>query len=67
MTKPQCIETFLNEKEVASILGISVATVRRWRLLAQGPRWVKVSGSAVRYSPESLKSYLASRPTGGGE
>jgi len=56
---------FLNEKEVAALLGVSVATVRRWRLLHQGPRYLKL-GSSVRYSIESISVWLQSRPTGGG-
>jgi predicted DNA-binding transcriptional regulator AlpA len=56
----------LNEHDVARITGLSVATVRRWRLFGQGPRFIKISGSAVRYSPEDLKAYLDTRPTGGG-
>jgi predicted DNA-binding transcriptional regulator AlpA len=56
----------LNEHDVARITGLSVATIRRWRLLRQGPRFIKVSGSAVRYRPEDVKAYLDTRPTGGG-
>ena len=60
------LEALLHEKDVARIMGLSVATIRRWRLLKQGPRALKVSGSAVRYRPEDLKTYLDTRPTGGG-
>lgn len=38
----------LNEHEVAAYLKISVASVRRWRMLRTGPRFVKI-GAAVRY------------------
>jgi predicted DNA-binding transcriptional regulator AlpA len=58
--------TLLNEHDVARITGLSVATIRRWRLLRQGPRFIKVSGSAVRYRAEDVKAYLDTRPTGGG-
>ena len=54
----------LNEMEVASLLTVSVATIRRWRLLGQGVRYMKV-GSAVRYRPEDVTAWLNSRPTGG--
>jgi hypothetical protein len=43
---------------------LSVASVRRWRLLRQGPKYLKI-GAAVRYKPEDLTSWLESRPTGG--
>jgi predicted DNA-binding transcriptional regulator AlpA len=58
------IETLLNEFDVAKITGMSVASVRRWRLLRQGPRFLKI-GSAVRYRTEDISAWLNSRPTGG--
>ena len=57
-------ETLLNEHDVARITGLSVASVRRWRLLREGPRFLKL-GSAVRYRREDITRWLASRPTGG--
>jgi predicted DNA-binding transcriptional regulator AlpA len=55
----------LNEREVARITGMSVATVRRWRLLRQGPTFLKV-GAAVRYRLQDIISWLDARPIGGG-
>jgi predicted DNA-binding transcriptional regulator AlpA len=60
----KAIEALLNEHDVARLTGLSVASVRRWRLLRQGPRYLKI-GAAVRYKPEDISSWLASRPTGG--
>jgi predicted DNA-binding transcriptional regulator AlpA len=58
------IDNLLNEHDVAHITGLSVASVRRWRLLRQGPKYLKL-GSAVRYKPEDVSAWLASRPSGG--
>jgi predicted DNA-binding transcriptional regulator AlpA len=58
------LQSLLNEHDVARITGLSVASVRRWRLLRQGPRFLKISAS-VRYRQEDLKDWLESRPTGG--
>jgi len=55
----------LDEKQLASLLHISVASARRWRLLRQGPRFLKIGASAVRYDPDDLAAWLASRPAGG--
>lgn len=55
-----------NDRQVAERLGVSVALVRRWRLLGQGPRYCKL-GAAVRYRPEDLAAWLESRPSGGGQ
>ena len=64
-TAAESIEKLLNEREVAVITGLSVASVRRWRLIRQGPKYLKI-GSAVRYKPEDLADWLQTRPTGGG-
>jgi predicted DNA-binding transcriptional regulator AlpA len=56
----------LNEYDVARITGLSVASVRRWRLFKKGPRYIKL-GAAVRYRAEDVSAWLADRPTGGGE
>jgi predicted DNA-binding transcriptional regulator AlpA len=60
------LTTLLNEYDVAGITGLSVASVRRWRLLRQGPKFIKI-GAAVRYKPEDISGWLESRPTGGGQ
>lgn len=58
------LQSLLNEHDVARITGLSVATVRRWRLLRLGPEYLKI-GAAVRYQPEVILAWLESRPRGG--
>jgi predicted DNA-binding transcriptional regulator AlpA len=58
------LETLLNERDVARVTGLSLASVRRWRLLRQGPKYLKIN-SAVRYRSEDITAWLDSRPTGG--
>jgi predicted DNA-binding transcriptional regulator AlpA len=62
----QMIENpLLNEVQVAQMLGISKASLRRWRLLGkQGPPFVKI-GASVRYVPAAVSAWLRSRPAGG--
>jgi predicted DNA-binding transcriptional regulator AlpA len=59
------LKSLINEKDVARITGLSVATVRRWRLLRSGPQYLKI-GASVRYTIESVAAFIQSRPTGGG-
>jgi hypothetical protein len=54
----------MTENEVSKRLNVSLASLRRWRVLGRGPVYVKV-GSLVRYQPEELQAWLASLPTGG--
>jgi predicted DNA-binding transcriptional regulator AlpA len=65
LSAPNTLEALLNERDIAHITGMSLATVRRWRLSGHGPRATKI-GAAVRYKPEDLKAWLDSRPTIGG-
>ncbi len=66
MATPNKLDELLTEYDIARITGMSVASVRRWRLLRQGPKYLKI-GSAVRYRSEDIAAWLASRPTGGEE
>jgi predicted DNA-binding transcriptional regulator AlpA len=65
MATANTLEELLTEHDVARITGLSVASVRRWRLLKIGPRATKI-GAAVRYKPDDVKAWLDSRPTIGG-
>jgi hypothetical protein len=47
----------LTEQEGAKLLGLSVATLRRWRWLGIGPSYLKL-GSAVRYSFDDLTTFI---------
>jgi predicted DNA-binding transcriptional regulator AlpA len=64
-TASNTIGSLLNEYDVARITGLSVASVRRWRLLRQGPKYLKI-GAAVRYKSEDISAWLESCPSGGG-
>jgi predicted DNA-binding transcriptional regulator AlpA len=59
------IENLLTERDVARITNMSLASVRRWRLLRQGPKYLKIN-SAVRYKSEDVGAWLETRPSGGG-
>jgi predicted DNA-binding transcriptional regulator AlpA len=57
------IERLLTDKEVAPILGVSVALLKRWRWCGGGPRYIKVggpAGRAVRYRKSDIEAWLAS-------
>jgi predicted DNA-binding transcriptional regulator AlpA len=56
--------SFLTDAELADLLRISQACLRRWRLAGIGPRYVKI-GASVRYRTDELQLWLSARPTGG--
>ena len=55
---------FLDDWQVAEILDVSVATVRRWRFFEKGPKYVKI-GALCKYRKTDLEQWLAALPSGG--
>jgi predicted DNA-binding transcriptional regulator AlpA len=53
----QLTKQLLNERELATTCGISVLTLRKWRSLRRGPRFLKI-GSLVRYRPEDVNAWI---------
>ena len=51
------LNRLLNEHDAADLLGLSVATLRRWRWAGRPPAFVKV-GAAVRYDPDVLADFV---------
>ncbi len=47
----------LTEREVAELLGLSVATLRAWRHRGKGPRFLRL-GRSVRYLPADLDDFV---------
>jgi predicted DNA-binding transcriptional regulator AlpA len=47
----------LNERQAASVLGCSVALMRKWRLFGAGPLYCKI-GRLVRYRQADIDSFL---------
>ena len=58
-------QTLLIETEVAKQLRVSLAALRKWRVLNRGPRFLKI-GSLVRYRQADINQWLESVPVGGG-
>ena len=54
---PSTFESLIDEHEAARRLGLSVATMRRRRLLRQPPAWVKL-GSRVLYRISDLDAFI---------
>jgi predicted DNA-binding transcriptional regulator AlpA len=59
-------DAMLNERDVARLTGLSVATIRRRRLFRQPPKYYKL-GSAVKYKSADVEAWINSQPTGGTE
>jgi hypothetical protein len=51
------VERLLSEAQVAEILGKPPRTLRQWRYLGVGPKYLKV-GATVRYRARDLEAWL---------
>lgn len=58
-------EELLNDHQVAAHLGISVSTVRRWRIIGQGPIFLKIVAS-VRYKLSDVQGWIDACASGNG-
>ena len=62
----------LTEREVQAIYGVGIRKLRRMRMTGDGPRFLKISGEIgkpggrVLYPAVDLRSWMESRPCGGG-
>ena len=59
---------FLNEHDLAGQLGLSVKTLRAWRMFAHGPKFRRFGRGpkgSVRYSQADVDEWVNQRPCGG--
>lgn len=54
----------LDTREAAEALGLSPRALESWRLRGCGPRFVRISGRAIRYRSRELARWIASREVG---
>jgi predicted DNA-binding transcriptional regulator AlpA len=50
---------YLSPPQVAELLGMSVATLARWRRYRQGPAWYRCGDRAVRYRRVDVDAWLS--------
>jgi Helix-turn-helix domain len=56
----ELLKALLNESSVAKQLHCEVKTLQAWRCRGGGPSFIRV-GRLIRYSPEDVLAYIASR------
>ena len=65
MAETNIAQTLLTEAEVSKQLRVSLAALRKWRVMNRGPQFLKI-GSLVRYRQGDIDRWLESVPVGGG-
>jgi predicted DNA-binding transcriptional regulator AlpA len=54
------VTDYLASKEAANYIGVSIKSLEKWRLLREGPPYVKLT-RAVRYRRADLDAFMAER------
>ena len=49
----------LKDTDVAIALGVSVSTIRKWRIQKLGPKYLKI-GASIRYRPQDIAEFILS-------
>lgn len=55
---------FINEKELAKLLGVSQKLIQHWRYHDIGPTWYRLSRS-IRYRRSEVEAWIAAQTKGG--
>ena len=61
METTETMKTLMTTERVAEVCGVKPTTVAQWRLLSDGPKFIKLPNGAVRYEPEEIARWAASR------
>lgn len=54
--------TLLTPAQVAATCGLARSTLAKMRLRGDGPRFIKLTRSAVRYWEDDVQAWLAAQP-----
>jgi predicted DNA-binding transcriptional regulator AlpA len=52
---------YLNEKEVATITGRAISTLRNERFMRKGLPYLKIGGRSIRYKSEDVIAFMEGR------
>lgn len=61
---PEGVLPAFNSEQASLYTGLAVKTLERMRCTGRGPRFVRISRNAVRYTKADLDAWLSSRTVG---
>lgn len=61
LSMPSEKPVYLTEQEAADFLSYAPKTLREWRHLKKGPRYIRVDGFTIRYREADLIAWMESR------
>ncbi len=55
--------SLLTTYQVSTVLGLQPATLKKWRVLGTGPKFVRVGKRTIRYRLADVKRFIADSTT----
>ncbi len=65
MSTPETLPEFLTEKDLADLIKVAPATLRRWRWAHTGVRAIRLGG-CIRYKRADVLAFIEDAPQSGG-
>lgn len=56
--RPFTTPALLDQQQVAHILGVSPRTLEDWRMMNQGPGYLKLGYRTVRYEQSAIEAFI---------
>lgn len=57
------LPSLMTTRQAAEYLGFSALTLKKWRCLGSGPRFLRIGGTAVRYRRSDLEAWAKAGST----
>jgi predicted DNA-binding transcriptional regulator AlpA len=58
VTQKMEAQKLVDDTEASAILGVARQTLRNWRNLRKGPRYIKIGARIVRYNVDDLREFI---------
>jgi len=58
---PMSSMNLLTSKELAKILNVTTKTLERWRGAGEGPLFIRMNSSNIRYRPQDVEAFIKAR------
>jgi predicted DNA-binding transcriptional regulator AlpA len=55
------LEALLMTHDASAMLGVTIFTLRKWRITGKGPKTINISGNRVAYRRRDLIDWITSR------
>ncbi len=51
--------SLLTTHQASDLLGLQPATLKRWRVVGTGPKYIRIGRRTIRYRPADIKHFIS--------